>query len=311
MPTINVRRLAQELRESVLDVAWRQWHVLGAGVTASRPAASIVDPEALVLLSLSCLQDEPRLGDLLHGWASKHASLSSAQRMRNLAPRFPAAARAALVNFGRIALAEHKDLRWRFLADAAARGDRAWPRRERTRLATPRLKEPAALWLRLRLAIGVGVKADVLTLLLGCERDWMSVREIATATGYTPAAVRRALDDMVSAAFAQSAGESPERYRVEPNGWPIVLQLPRGIPRWCNWAGRFSLIAEFIAWEAAVRTRDVSPYAFAAYGRELLERHRPALGNFQRHFPPSAVAEWGSFTAEVLRDLGGVMREEA
>jgi len=61
--TAKLDTRAQVLRSAALSVLGRQWRA-GGGQTATRGAAeAIVDPEALVLLSLALAGDEPRLAD--------------------------------------------------------------------------------------------------------------------------------------------------------------------------------------------------------------------------------------------------------
>ena len=84
MPEPTAAELANELRQATLDYLWRQWRVVGAGVTSSSPARTIIDPEALVLMSLTMLEHERRLADVVWSWIDVNHALVSVQRLGNL-----------------------------------------------------------------------------------------------------------------------------------------------------------------------------------------------------------------------------------
>ena len=60
---MNLEPLACRLREAVLDVLWRQWRAVGAQAVAGERAHSVVDPEALILTSLTLMREELRFAD--------------------------------------------------------------------------------------------------------------------------------------------------------------------------------------------------------------------------------------------------------
>ena len=290
----RLRSLAHELREAALAVLWRQWRAVGGQAAAKGGALAIVDPEALVLLSLTLERDEPRLTDILQGWASFNSDLVSVQRANNLAIGYPDATRKRLAWFGRVALEEGKDPRWSPLASSIsgrrgpATGEQS-PRSNKLRAVRARLHKPAELMLRLRLGFGVGAKADVLCFLLGIEGQWATVREIATATAYTVAAVRRATDDMAWARLVASKAGPPTAYRADRRAWSGVLGLDEKFPAWRSWHERFAFVAAFLAWASDAQGKALSEYAFGVNGRELLEQHRPA-------FERDLVAVWSEHT---------------
>src|SRR5688572_23827424 len=83
------------------EVCWRQWRSLAAAgmPIGKRLVASIIDPEALVLLSLAVRQHERRLDDQLLWWAALGTSLTSLQRMRTLLADFPKRMQGELASF--------------------------------------------------------------------------------------------------------------------------------------------------------------------------------------------------------------------
>lgn len=337
-----LRQLATELRRALLDVAWRHWRALGAAAavrtdahtasrerTTGRELRSLVDPEALVLVSLLLLEDERRLADLVHDWGARNSDLLSVQRMKNLEADYPEPVRGPLARrlawFATVARDAGKDLRWRALAEgvsAAGGGGSELPRDTRggvsgappkPRATRARLTAGATLLLRLRLGLGVGVKADLLAFLLARGDEWASVRDVADAIGYTVAAVRRAAEDLAAARLIESRHGQPASYRATYGAWAPLLGLDDRPPRWASWHERFVFAAAFLHWADVARERPLSDYAFGAQGRELLEQHRPAFERdlvavWSEHAP---VPDWGAFVERSVRSLAGWMKEMA
>lgn len=348
----TLQQLAAELRRAVLDVAWRQWRSLGAGAVAPRTTRTatraereagrdlraLVDPEALVLISLVLLQEERRLGDLVHDWGARNSDLLSVQRVKNLEADYPEPVRGPLTQrlawFATVARDAGKDLRWRSLAQgraeeegrgldtageagARARGVHAPGSPDgastKSRATRARLTADATLLLRLRLGLGVGVKADLLAFLLARVEEWATVRDVANAIGYTVAAVRRAADDLAAARLIEALEGQPAGYRATYGAWAPLLGFEDRPPRWGSWHERFVFAAAFVHWAGAARERPLSAYAFGAHGRQLLERHRPAFERdlvavWSEHSP---VPDWGAFVGRSVRSLAAWMAEMA
>lgn len=355
----ELQQLADRLRQALLTVAWRQWRVLGAG-SARRPSQgdvsrggndprrhlhALVDPEALVLVSLVLLDHEQRLGDLLHDWGVRNSDLLSVQRMKNLETDYPAAVRGPLSHrvawFAAVARDEGKDLRWRSLAQGwpglagsrpgeLAEGQHMLPAlrafstraygahapadaQAKTRAVRTHLVAGATLVLRLRLGLGVGVKADLISFLLARTDDRATIREISDATRYTVAAVRRAADDLAAARLIESLDGQPAGYRVTYDAWAPLLGLHDRPPRWASWHERFQFATAFLHWADVARERPLSAYAFGANGRELLERNQPA---FERDLVAvwsahSQVSDWAAFVSRAVQSLASWMEQMA
>ncbi|MBA3558889.1 MAG: hypothetical protein H0W30_09845 [Gemmatimonadaceae bacterium] len=248
--TARLGALAETLRTAALTVLWRQWRAVG-GQTATRGAAqAIVDPEALVLQSLAMTENEPRLADILHDWTLLNSDLLSVQRLKNLAPAYTKETAERLAWLARVVTVEVKDLRWRSLCaddpvNRSAAGSDPEIRTNKRRAIRVRPEAPATLALRLRLGFGVGAKADVLTFLIGTSGDGATVREIAGATGYTVAAVRRAAEDMAAAALLHVTAEQPVKFRADSDAWGEVLGVAGEVPPWGHWQARFALWLPF------------------------------------------------------------------
>ena len=270
--------IASTALEAAANAAWRQWGVLGAPVSAggAEPEA-VIDPEALILLSLALRGHERRLDDVLGWWADAGAPLTSVQRVTTLGRRFPASAREGLGAFARSAL-ESGDKRWsRHAREAAALATRGKRGRE------PRLTRGPALVLRLRAAFGVGLKADALAVLIALGGTSLTAPALSRTAGYNVAGVRRALLEMAAARVIETAGSArPAGYRADVRGWSGLLGLdsapgPAGTVRvrWRHFDQVFAFLAAVPAW--AGDASSVSPYVAASRARDLFEAHRDAF----------------------------------
>ena len=310
--------LSRELRESALAVLWRQWRAVGGQAASKGEAHAIVDPEALVLLSLTLVEHERRLADILHDWTVLNSDLLSVQRAKNLVEAYPAGAAGRLAWLAGIAFREGKDLRWRSLAegssnDPGAKVETPPHRSNKMRAVRVRLDGAATLLLRLRLGFGVGAKADLLGFLLGLAGEWAIVRDIRAATGYTTATVRRAAEDMAAAQLVHVTTRQPVAFRADPRAWSEVLGFPEGPPPWRSWQQRFAFVAAFLAWADEARAKPLTLYVLGVKGRELLEQHRLA---FERDLVAvwsehTTVGDWAAFLQRAVMSLVEWMAERA
>ena len=265
---MSAKRVASaiaRLREATAEAAWAQWSAIFTVAASRRPARAIVDPEALLLISLLLRDHEPRLWSAVVLWAQVGARLLSVQRAKNLAARFPAAVRERLAQFATLAVTDGGDQRWRSLA-----GRGAPPQRPsgRAREGALRVEGSAALMLRLRLGLGVGIKPDVVAHLLGHAGGAIPVVLIARATAYQGRAVRRALEDLVAAGFVESRPGSPALYRADAARWSGLLDFdPKEPPAWRAWAGTYGFIAALDEWS---RSLPASAGVLASEARDLV-----------------------------------------
>ena len=353
----ELAQLADTLRVALFDVVWRQWRVLGANASsrsarAAAPSAStdarrhldaVVDPEALVLVSLVLLDHERRLGDLLHDWGARNSDLLSVQRMKNLTADYPDPVPTPLAHrvawFAAVARDVGKDLRWRSLAQGWEGEPGRWPdggtqhessmpvstyvrshgahaprnASTKARATRAQIVSGATLMLQLRLGLGVGVKSDLLAFLLANEEHPATVRDIAESPGYTAAAVRRAADDLTTARLIESRDGQPVGYRAAHDAWAPLLGLGDRPVRWANWHQRFQFATHFLQWADAARERPLSAYAFGAHGRELIEQHRTAferdrIAVWSAHAP---VQDSAAFVSRTVRALAAWIKDMA
>lgn len=264
----------QIIRDAALEVAWAQWAVINAAAASRKRASATIDPEALVLLSLSLRGSEKRLWDLMAGWAVDCSRLLSVRRTKNLLGAFPDSSSHQIRQFARLAIDEGKDWRWQNLADIALKHA---PRAGKSGRVIDELIEPPALMLRLRLGIGVGVKADVLAFLLCLKGTWSSVKDIAEATSYTTIGARTSLEELAGARLIHEKSGRPIEYSLESDAWARVLEIhPGSVPAWRHWSPLFAFVTDLLEWSTE-NANLASTYVTSSRARDLFEKHRLAF----------------------------------
>jgi len=273
MSAQRVAKAIAALREAAAQAAWIQWSAIFTVAASRRPARSIVDPEALLLVSLALRDHEPRLWSAAVMWGQFGARLLSVQRTKNLAVLFPPNTRERLGEFAQLAVNDGGDLRWRSLAH---RGAGKVGARGRPKEGAPRIEGEAALILRLRLGLGVGIKPDVLACLIGHAGGAMPVILIAKATSYYGRAVRRALEELAAADFVDTRPTAPISYRADTRKWAALLGIEAtDPPAWRSWAQVYAFVAALDEWSRALPTD--SPFVLASEARDLVNAHGRAL----------------------------------
>jgi hypothetical protein len=161
--------------------------------------------------------------------------------------------------------------------------------------------------LRLRLAIGVGIKADVLTAALGTKHP-MTVREIADGLAYTDVGVRGALDDLARAGFVHPVGRKPLAYAAPHKEWQILLNLSRP-PRWLPWHHWFAFVIDYVTWLRRAARKRLGDYALDVKIRELSTRHDLFFRYFAHELDALAFQKDMGSSKAILRTLIGWARE--
>ena len=102
-----------------------------------------------------------------------------------------------------------------------------------------------------------------------------TVTEIALATGYTPSAIRRALDRMAEANIIRMLDDAATRYRCDPQSWATLLGMFDPVAPWQYWLQRFTCIAMFVEWADGVAKRKLTAYAMMEGLRRIARKFRP------------------------------------
>jgi hypothetical protein len=294
----ELSKTAAVLREALLEAVWAQWRGLGNWGGQGKPALSIVDPEALVLGSLWLEPAERRLWRILRVWAQVGARWLSVQRLKNLSPSYPDEVRAGLNKFAWECLNVGGDPRWKPLA----KGPRSETVLKGSELeASPEFRTPAALLLRLRVGLGVGVKADVLAFLLGRAGGKETIGEIAAAVRYHRRAVQRAVDELVAAGFLLALATAPASYRAPLPGWGALMDFGDDPPLWRYWHQLFGFGAALD--RAAREVAGKSLYLQSSQGRDVVEEHRGILAFTGISLPVVTAAPGEAYLRELWEEV--------
>lgn len=306
MSSSIVRSIAAQAREAAAETAWAQWSALTAAAvdTRARRPVSTVDPEALVLASLVSSGHERRLHDVVFGIARSGTRLLSVQRMSTLADTYSAAALDGFRTFA-WAAAEAGDQRWAPHAEAPS--GEGQPHRPK-RVGALRLMEGPGLMLRLRTGLGVGVRADVLTYLLGMHGSPVPLKQIALATGYTARGIRKAAEEMAVGGFLQGVDESPVAYAADHRAWAAVLGLNEsrarakpGVPPWRYWSLVYGFLIAVDEWGANASQGGWSDYVASSRARDLVQDHSPRLRLARIDLPDPAEATGAAYLDDFAR----------
>ena len=289
-PCIETQRAVATMSDTLAcaarDAAISQWIVMHAPPGNTAGDATIIDPEALLLVSLWLLPREPALWPTVHDWVARWSDLLSVQRTRNIARAYSDAVQGELRAVAVTAHERGKDFRWSPVikgGGARARGDSdegdAAPVRKDSRPPLPfdrlAVERDALLVLRFRMAFGVGARADALAYLLARGTAWSTVTEIALATGYTPSAIRRALDRMAEADIVLMVDDGMTRYRCDPMRWTALLGLQCTVASWRYFLQHFTFVASFVDWAESVSRRKLTSFAIMDGLRTVARTFRP------------------------------------
>ena len=304
-------KLETDTTSTVVNVFWRQWRALGGGASG-RPAKGLIDPEVLVLGSLYLTEAEPRLWTVMTDWLLDGSRFLSVQRLRNLRRGFPRT-NDRLADLAHFAVNEARDARWRALKEKNAPAHPTVRRESPSRRRSSELvlDTPAGLMLRLRAAFGVGLKADLLTFLLG-HRHRTTVATAASALGYSTAHVFRGLQDLLVARLVQATDlPAATEYSIPSvlfDGWSRLLGL-KDVPEWRPWKETIAYAIRLLAWVSERGSVTTSDYAAAVALRELSERwkaesvHAGAAATLPTTPKGSESDAWRKHTRTVLATM--------
>ena len=254
LPT-HVHASTELLAESAVRCAWAQWSAIGAlTLPVSKEGNEIIDVEALLLGSLGLATRVPRLRTLATDWTLENSQLLSIARLRALLAGPFAGSGVQIGELAQLIATEGGDARWRALAAHSAADD---ARSDQTRgtkrkAVLPRWRGARTLLLKLRRGFGVGVKPDLLAILLGSRGGWVDAATLAELSGYTVAAVRRAADDMANADLIELSDRHRRTYRANVMAWTSLFPALEA-SRWVRRADGFAFA---LRWMRCINERN-------------------------------------------------------
>jgi hypothetical protein len=297
---VDLQTLNRELERDLIGFAWDEWAQIGIAASVKEHSTWAQDPEALILFTLEVARSEPRLFDEMLDWMLLNERLLSVRRLR--AMRIDDTDRALLaatlawlaVHRPHVRLAERGAdpppalLMQLFRPPGpsvendpsfAAAGFARPPLQPSQKSRAPDSSRPINLAFRLREILGVGIRAEVVRVLLGIDAPWVTAQALAHASAFSKRNVQDALTDLAAAGVVRAVTVGNQgRYAADREAWAALLREPPDrLPAHLDWPqllGALRMILRFTA-DPAIEGR--SDYLQASRTRDLLESIRPLL----------------------------------
>ncbi|MBI2932082.1 MAG: hypothetical protein HYY16_10570 [Planctomycetes bacterium] len=322
----------KRLEDALHRLLWRQWTQLGVLGSAEAKDPTLIDPEALCLVTLEATRTEPRLFDEVLDWLLTNGGAMDVQRLRNIVRQDAEYPGRLLAAVSSLLASKEPSAKWRRLAtiqDGPFKpeplfllGDEELtPRLNATDEHFARagyLRSPfkprglsrpvstgarAALRFRLRGLFGIGIRAEAVGYLLTHEDG--HAREIAQAICYSFPGVQQALREMATSGTMHVRRRGREkRYWIERDRWWSFLdQAPREMEtsqlRWIDWVRSFRALAALLRFARRRDLEAATEYVQTSELRRLLTRIQADLESGLKDFALAAV---GASEADRLLD---------
>jgi hypothetical protein len=289
----------QELQLRLQNFLWNEWGQMGVLAPFSKRSPWAADPEALLLLSFEVGREAPRLLTEVMDWLAVNERLISVQRLRNLItdeadralveaaigwlgekrkrPRLGARPRPPEAEepqpFFRNSGFPPRNTDPAFLAQGFLKA----PAEPSGKSQSPDLNEPINFAFRLRLLLGIGVRAEAIRVLLTTQAPRVDVQTLAVSTGYNKRNIQEGVAAL-SAAGALTSWEvgNEQRFEASREIWGRFLGLDR-LPQHVDWPQLFTAYRKVLRWLADPANQSLSEYMLASEARTLVEEVTPDL----------------------------------
>jgi hypothetical protein len=328
MPISEIR---EEVSQGLLDFAWRQWAQIGISATVRGADRWAVDPEALILFTIGIARRDPRLFDEMLDWMALNRELLSAQRLRNLAGRFPLPSGlvAAVTTWTRQTVpagllvsdqgAPAQDREPVFSPDVlsfvsqqdpvfAQHGFIRPPAARTGKSQEPNPALPVNLSFRLRYLFGPGGRSEVMRMLLTWPDGSLDAARIADEAGFAKRNVSDVLASLTASGVIKAAWSGNERrFTAYRERWTQLLDLDEpGMPSFVSWVHLLPAALQITTWLDEKAGTAESEYLIASQARTLmnrLTRDLEAAGIDSRHRQAAHGTDYLPIFAETSRAL--------
>ncbi|MFH1415983.1 MAG: hypothetical protein ABIH89_07870 [Elusimicrobiota bacterium] len=268
----SLKEFKEYYLERMLKLLWNQWSALGvAGYGAGR-AGHVMDPEALLLLTVSIGRYDPRLFDELMDWLALNSYVFNTQRLKAVCrkERFAGinvvgavtgylSAKQNIRKFNRLVMERRKPFKTEDLFYSTSSGkighfgntDPVFMehgfRRGKVELSGNSREIPlhgsAGLLCRLRSFLGVTARCEIILYLLTHEHGHPS--RIAAETCYSQKTVQDTLVEMSKSGSVYVRPEGREKYYwLKQEKWLDFLSEKKMTVKWINWPALFGSLEE-------------------------------------------------------------------
>lgn len=318
-----------QLQERSLDLSWSCWASLGLSASQSRDWSTVIDPEALVLLTITASRTDTRLFEEMADWMLSNERLISFRRLRSLSDqpedkrlvqgltqwmRANGSKSQRQTNASRATESQIEDL---------ARESRLPVRNPDPSFLDagflteefppsglsghPDLMTPAALAFRLRLTLGIGIRSELVRVLLSSRDQRWLARDLAKAVGYSKRNVLDSLGDLEAVGLITLSSTQHEgRYEVVREPWEGLLALNRSeMSSPFDWVSFSSALRAILNWSWTEVDAGADRYLLASSAGQLLARNSELnyLTPTGKLPLPGDPDYWSSFTDQVLKRI--------
>jgi hypothetical protein len=324
---MDVSAFNRQFSDKLVAFAWDEWAQMGILATPHGRSPWAQDPEALIIFTLEVARREPRLFDELLDWMLVNEPLLSVRRLRAMCidetDRSLTAATLAWLAHQRprarlgdgakgtngstpqslfhseIAVSEHDE-------DFASAGWLRPPLSPSHKSQPPDPNAPINLAFRLRLILGVGIRAEVVRILLTTQAPWVNAQTLARSTGYAKRNVHDALAGLSAAGVVSAFTVSAEqRYTADRPAWAGLLCCdPHELPVHRDWPQLLAVLRRVLRWSVQPDLAAKSGYLRASSACDLLETISSDLAvvGIPTHSGSSPDGTWRTLEA-VIEDL--------
>lgn len=299
-----------EFKETVLEqslaLLWRQWSAIGVSGYSGSEESKVVDPEALLLLTLTVARYDVRLFDEVLDWLVVNGDFLNVQRLQSLVKQFDFQAKAELSAVAEL-LGQKSSvaLKWKKLATKYTQGkesplfymkdgrpmpspkncDQIFQRHGLLRppikirnlsQSFPREGMPSLL-LRLRALLGVNLRCEILCLLGSVDEIHPSL--IAKLIGQNPRSTQNLLAEMVHSGVVQVRTSAREKIYSLSAGALDALLRPDGLTAWQNSVPLFRALEILWLGVSDPKRQKLGPLMLASEWRRLVKEIRVFLGD--------------------------------
>lgn len=315
-----------EFKETVLDqllaLLWRQWSAIGVSGYSGSEESKVVDPEALLLLTLTVARYDSRLFDEVLDWLVVNGNFLNVQRLQSLIKQFDFQAKAEMSAVAEL-LGQKSSvaLKWKKLASRYTqdkeqplfymKDGQVMPKPKdcdaifkrhgllRAPVKMRNLSQPfpregmAALLLRLRALLGVNLRCEILCLLGSVDEIHPSL--IAKVIGQNPRSTQNVLAEMVLSGVVQVRTSAREKaYSLAPGVLDRLLR-PEGFTPWKNSVPLFRALEILWLGLADPKQKNLDPLMLASEWRRQAKEMKALFGDAGMGQP---LRESSSFAGE-------------
>jgi hypothetical protein len=323
--------------KGLLDVLWRQWSALGVAGQSTPEESRVIDPEPLLLLSLTVCRYDARLFDEILDWLTVNGAFMNVQRLKSLEKQLDFQCKAQLSAVSELLGKKSSHaLKWKNLATSHTleTAEPLFYMKDGTPLPlstehAPEFKvhgllrgplklrgysQPfpthgmASLLLRLRALLGVNARCELLCLLGSAEEIHPS--DIASQTGYFPRTAQNALAEMAHSGVVEVRSSNREKmYWLQPGLLDNLLR-PNGTPTaWINWSPLFRALE--LLWLGLIdpKRQNLDPLLLASEFRRMTIDMRPLLGEagWAMHLRNESAYRGEEYGAVFVQDMTALL----